>query len=161
MRALLVLALLLPAPALHAEVWRSLYGDWSGAGTVRGMQADVALSFRPLLQDRGRQLSFRNRMRGEDGAEWLFQAEAIYLCDASDVCRGHWYDSRGSVLALTATPQARSLVVEWGDAATEQGRTTYAVQADGGLVITDEVQHKDGTWRTFGTTTATRTRAEQ
>ncbi len=142
------------APA-HASIWQDLSGHWSGEGEVSGMAAQIELQFRPALDGRGHHLDFRNRMRAADGKEWPFAAEALYLCDAQQVCRGHWYDTRGLVLPLTSASHADSLVVEWGDANTERGRTTYVVK-ERRLEITDEVLGKDGQWKVFGRTTASR-----
>jgi hypothetical protein len=148
--------LLVAAPCVAADPWTSLHGHWRGVGTVRGMQADIDLTFRPALAGQAHHLRFSNLMRGEDGREWRFLAEATYLCSDAGVCRGHWYDSRGAILPLTARSQARALVVEWGDAATERGRTTYAIQDDGALAIIDEVQEAAGEWTVFGETRSTR-----
>jgi hypothetical protein len=151
---LLVLAAI-TAPA-QADVWEGLHGSWRGKGTVRGMAAAIELEFRPALGGRAHHLGFINRMRGDDGKEWVFEAEATYLCASDSTCRGHWYDSRGAILPLTTRIDAEALLVEWGDATTEQGRTRYAPQPDTSLVITDEVMDKSGNWKIFGTTTARR-----
>lgn len=156
MRARIWLALLaLSAPA-QAEVWETLHGAWRGEGTVRGMAAKVELVFAPALQGKAHRLGFVNRMQAVDGKTWHFEAEAIYLCAGDGGCRGHWYDSRGAILPLQARLDAGSLLVEWGDAATERGRTRYAPQPDGSLAITDEVADASGAWKVFGTTTAKR-----
>jgi len=159
-----VLALLLVS--MHAsaqdsaadDLWKRLSGRWQGSGEVSGMSASIELRFRPAFGGRGHHLTFDNRMRGKDDKIWPFAAEALYLCDAEGACRGHWYDSRGMVLPLKATTASDRLVVEWGDADTERGRTTYRVDGDA-LAITDEVLAKDGAWQVFGQTTATRTAA--
>nr|WP_298121741.1 hypothetical protein [uncultured Pseudoxanthomonas sp.] len=87
-------------------------------------------------------------MRAADGTEWPFAAEANYFCHGDATCRGHWYDTRGMILPLVATPQADALTAEWGDAATERGRTTYRLDADT-LHVTDEVRDKEGQWKVF------------
>jgi hypothetical protein len=142
--------------ALAGGPWDALAGRWTGEGDVSGMTAAVALVFRPTLGGQGHHLSFENHMRGEDGQEWLFRAEALYLCAADGSCRGHWYDSRGTVLPLRTVSESDRVVVEWGDAATERGRTTYRLLPDGGLEITDEVTGQDTTWSVFGKTLARR-----
>ena len=156
MRIATMLPLILASTSVQADVWDDLHGRWRGEGTVRGMAAAIELEFRPVLEGRAHQLGFRNRMRGEDGKEWLFQSEATYLCAPDATCRGHWYDSRGAILPLTTRIDEGALLVEWGEAATEQGRTRYAPQPDGSLVITDEMLDKSGAWKVFGTTTARR-----
>lgn len=151
------MAVLLAAFALPAQagVWEALEGCWTGTGEVNGMAAEVTLRFRPALEGRGHHLDFRNRMRAADGTPRPFAAEAFYLCDGRPACTGHWYDTRGVILPLTATAQDDRLVVEWGDASSERGRTTYRLRPDG-LEITDEVLGKEGKWRVFGRTKATR-----
>lgn len=150
-------SLLFAAGSAHAGIWETLAGRWTGSGEVRGMPAAIELEFRPALDGRGHHLRFLNRMTMPDGKAWAFRAEAFYLCDQTGVCRGHWYDSRGMTLPLTARSRDGSLVVEWGDEASERGRTTYR-KNDGKLAITDEVQGKDGDWKVFGETTSTRAR---
>jgi hypothetical protein len=149
----LVLAAL--AGDASADGWQALDGGWRGDGTVNGMPASIELEFRTALERRGRHLRFRNRMQHAEG-ERVFSAEALYLCGADGACRGHWYDSRGVVLPLTVAVHPQHLVVDWGDEATERGRTTYRVGEDGLLEITDEVRGKDGAWKVFGQTRARR-----
>jgi hypothetical protein len=158
-RSMLAICLLLPLlvsrQASAAEVWQALSGRWQGNGEVSGMRATIALRFRPAFGGRGYHLDFENRMRGKDDKALVFAAEALYRCDVDGTCRGHWYDSRGMILPLSATTEDDRLVVNWGDASTERGRTSYRLD-DGTLRITDEVLGKDGAWRVFGTTTAER-----
>jgi len=137
----------------NADPWQALEGAWTGAGTVRGMPAAIELRFRPALAGRGRHLRFRNVMRSEAG-EHVFGAEALYLCDAGGGCRGHWYDSRGVVLPLSVALHADRVVVDWGDDASERGRTTYRPLGDDALEIIDEVRGADGTFKRFGETRA-------
>lgn len=152
---LLPLSLLFSGRASADDVWQSLIGRWQGSGEVSGMAATIALQFRPAFGGHGYHLDFENRMRGKDEKTWQFAAEALYRCDAAGACRGHWYDSRGTVLPLNATAGDDQLVVEWGDASTERGRTTYRLDEDR-LRITDEVLGKEGAWKVFGTTSAVR-----
>lgn len=155
MATALLFLLLLSGRAGAADVWQALTGRWQGSGEVSGMAATIALQFRQAFGGRGYHLDFENRMRGKDEKTWQFAAEALYRCDAAGACRGHWYDSRGMVLPLSATAGDDRLVVEWGDASTERGRTTYRLDEDT-LRITDEVLGKDGAWKVFGTTSAER-----
>ena len=157
MRALAVGALLLAAaPGAQADAWAGLLGHWQGSGEVRGMPARIDLTFRNTLDGRGRHLAFDNTMRTPEGTDWRFLAEALYQCDAAGACRGHWYDSRGMVLPLVTHAESDRVIVEWGDAASERGRTTYIVQSPESLAIRDEVLGADGLWTVFGETTAQR-----
>lgn len=157
MRAMIMGMLVLACGTAQAgDIWQSLTGQWAGTGEVSGMSASVELEFRDALDGQGHHLSFFNRMQAADGKVWPFRAEAFYLCEKSGACSGHWYDTRGMTLPLKTSSHGDRLVVEWGDAATERGRTTYRVDADGKLRITDEVVGKDGVWKTFGETVAAR-----
>ncbi len=159
---LLAVALLLPvASASEAEniatnPWNVLAGEWRGEGEVSGMAANVRLRFEPTLDGRGRRLSFENSMTAKDGKTWRFLAEAIYLCEADGRCRGQWQDSRGMLLPLATQSLPDRVIVDWGDATSERGRTTYRIADDGSLHMTDEVLGKDGAWKTFGQTKAWR-----
>lgn len=156
MRGAIALALALSFGSAHADIWESLSGRWTGEGKVSGMAASVELEFRSALDGGGRHLTFYNRMQGADGKIWPFRAEAFYLCGKDGVCRGHWYDTRGMTLPLQTASHGDRLVVEWGDEATERGRTTYRIGEGGALEITDEVRGKDGAWSVFGNTRAVR-----
>lgn len=157
MRAAITGLLLLACGTARADIWDSLAGRWTGAGEVSGMAARVVLEFRGALDGRGHHLSFSNDMRGADGKTWPFRAEAFYLCgESSSTCEGHWYDTRGMTLPVKTSSGDDRLVVEWGDDRSERGRTTYRIDPKGKLLITDEVRGKDGPWKVFGNTTATR-----
>lgn len=160
MRALVAGALFFAASSgAQADVWADLLGHWQGNGQVRGMPAQIDLTFRTTLDGRGRHLAFANTMRTPEGKDWRFLAEALYQCDAAGACRGHWYDSRGMVLPLVTSAESDRVVVEWGDAASERGRTTYIVLAPESLAIRDEVLGADGVWKVFGETTVQRASA--
>jgi hypothetical protein len=154
---LLLSSTLFSARASADDIWQSLIGHWQGSGEVSGMTATIALQFRPAFGGRGYHLDFQNSMRGKDDKTWQFAAEALYRCDTAGACRGHWYDSRGMILPLSVTVESDRLLVEWGDASTERGRTTYRLD-EATLRITDEVLGKDGAWKVFGTTSAARKR---
>lgn len=156
MRAMIAGFLILACGTARADIWESLAGRWTGSGEVSGMAASVELEFRGALAGRGHHLLFSNDMRGADGKAWPFRAEAFYLCEKDGACSGHWYDTRGMTLPLKTISQKDRLIVEWGDDGTERGRTTYRIDADGKLRITDEVRGKDGAWKVFGTTVAAR-----
>ena len=113
------------------------------------MQATLALTFAPVLGGKAHRLSLSNRMRAADGREWPFAAEVICLCHCEPPCRGHGYDTRGTILPLVATAQADALAGEWGDAATGRGRTTYRLETDT-LHVAHEGLGKDGKWKVFG-----------
>lgn len=42
---------------------------------------------------------------------------------------GSWFDSRGITFPLKGTIKANTLTIFWGNASTEQGKTTYTYDA--------------------------------
>jgi hypothetical protein len=64
-------------PALPGFLQR-IEGVWRGAGEVRGMAADMRMRWEPALDGKFHRLAMQNRMTGQDGAEWRFEAEGFY-----------------------------------------------------------------------------------
>ncbi|MEH8018630.1 hypothetical protein MN202_15410 [Rheinheimera muenzenbergensis] len=81
-----------------------------------------------------------------DGSQ-LFAGEGLYR-RTDDGFAGYWSDTNGSLHPLQATYADGVLTTYWGRAETEQGKTRYALNADGGLSVTDWVK-KNGTWQQF------------
>lgn len=71
--------------------------------------------------------------------------------------RATWFDSSGLTRPIEATVEAASLVAAWGTPETEVGETTYRLVSDRALEVVDRVRGTDGTWRTFGRSTLSRT----
>ncbi len=131
------------------------HGRWAGAGTVQGMPSEATLEVAPALGGRFVELRYRFRTTGERA--FVFEGRGFYRKEA-DGWRGQWFDSAGATRPLTGTAAETSLTTEWGDAETEQGRTTYRLEAGDTLQVTDEVLRGDGKWYVFASHRFTRNR---
>ena len=146
--AVLALALLgAAAPAQEpAGALDWLHGRWSGAGTVQGAPSEATLEVAPALAGRFVELRYAFVTSGERPVR--FEGRGFYRADGA-AWRGRWFDSTGAIRPLTGTVAGTTLTTQWGDPATEQGRTTYRLAAAGTLQVTDEVLRRDGRWLVF------------
>ena len=130
-----------------------LHGSWAGAGTVQGAASEATLEVAPALGGRFVELRYRFTTAGE--RPYVFEGRGFYRLDGAG-WRGQWFDSTGAIRPLAGTVEGTVLTAEWGEAATEQGRTTYRLEAAGNLQVTDEVLRRDGRWHVFASHRMTR-----
>ena len=155
--AVALAALALAAPAAMAQDpagsldW--LHGSWSGTGTVQGAPSEATLEVAPALGGRFVELRYRFATQGE--RPFRFEGRGFYRAEGAG-WRGQWFDSTGATRPLSGTVAGSTLTTEWGDAATEQGRTTYRLEATDALQVTDEVLRRDGQWHVFASHRFTR-----
>ena len=125
--------------------------EWSGEGMVLGRPSRASLVFDHVLERQFVRLRFRNEMQAEDGRVVVFEGHGYYSApDAAGELSGWWFDSRGLELPIQAKVTDRALIVDWGTEGTEQGRTTYTLEAVDELLVVDEVRSEDGTLAEFG-----------
>jgi hypothetical protein len=132
-----------------------LHGEWHGTGEVRRMAADMRMHWEPVLDGQFHRLSMQNRMTGTDGRDWNFEATGYYRLGEDGAIAGTWFDSRGITLPLAGRVEDDALIIDWGTAEIERGRSTYRLAGDA-LEVTDEVYGKDGNLAVFGRTRLTR-----
>jgi hypothetical protein len=137
-----------PAGALD---W--FHGSWAGAGTVQGAASEATLAVAPALGGRFVELRYRFTTAGE--RPFVFEGRGFYRPEGAG-WRGQWFDSTGATRPLAGAVDGTSLTTEWGEAATEQGRTTYRLEPAGVLQVTDEVLRSDGRWHVFASHRMTR-----
>ena len=115
----------LPAiPDEGATLLDRLAYEWSGDGRVLGRPSRAIL---------------------------VFEGHGYYSApNAAGELSGWWFDSRGLQLPIQAKLTDRALIVDWGTEGTEQGRTTYTLEAEDELLVVDEVRSEDGTLAEFG-----------
>jgi hypothetical protein len=144
--ALLVIAssapvLAQPPGAPHptaALTW--LTGSWRGGGTMFGSASEARLVVSPALGGRFLEFSY---LAGP------FEGRAFYRPAPDGGWQAQWLDNRGVTFPIAAQIEARTLTSEWGEAATERGRTVYRLADDGRLHVTDSVRRPDGSYRDF------------
>ena len=144
--ALMLCFLVAPASAQGGALdW--LAGNWRGAGTMMGNASEARLEVRPALGGRFLEFSYR---------AGPFEGRAFYSPVAEGRWQARWFDNRGVSFPIAATLAGQQLTAEWGDAATERGRTVYRRAEDGRLHLTDSVLRPDGSYRDFASHILTR-----
>lgn len=124
-----------------------LTGSWRGPGTMFGNASEASLTVSPVLG--GRFLEFSYRVGP-------FEGRAFYRPAPVGGWQAVWFDNRGATFPIVAQAEARMLTSDWGDAATERGRTVYRIADDGRLHVTDSVRRLDGSYRDFASHVLTR-----
>lgn len=148
-----------PAPpdrAAALAILDRLSGAWTGTGTILGQASTVEMQWTPVLDGRFVRLTFASHI-GPPPTTRHFEGHAYYEVRPDGRLRATWFDSSGLTRPIDASVDASSLVAAWGTPETEVGETTYRVVSDGALEVVDRVRGKDGTWRTFGRSTLSRT----
>lgn len=128
-------------------------GAWKGEGTLMGGPASFRMVWEYVLEKKFVKLTFQNH---RDAARAPFKAEAYYRVTA-DSFTGTWFDVRGWTLPLKGRLTDSSLTTEWGNEATEMGRTEYVMIEGDRMCVMDWV-FKKSEWKLFGTAVYTRER---
>jgi hypothetical protein len=132
-----------------------LVGVWTGDGAVLGQPARIRLEWAPALDGSFVRLTFVNDM-GAPGKTRRFEGHAYYRGADGGAYRGIWMDNSGAMRPIEATRDGDALISRWGTPQTEEGETTYRLVSATRLEIVDRVKAKDGSWREFGRTSASR-----
>lgn len=143
-KALAAIVLLAAAPQSSTLDWLS--GSWNGTGTVHGAPSTATLEVAPALGSKFVELRYRFTTTG--ARPFTFEGRGFYRPDAAG-WHGQWFDSTGATRPISGTVAGYTLTSEWGDAASERGRSTYRRESMDRLDVTDEVLRKDGKWRVF------------
>lgn len=160
--ALLLAAIATPQPSAPSDraaataILERLAGAWTGSGTILGQPATVEMQWTPVLDGRFVRLTFASHI-GPPPKTQHFEGHAYYEVRSDGRVRATWFDSSGLTRPIDATVAAASLVAVWGTPETEVGETTYQLVSDRALEVVDRVRGKDGTWRTFGRSSLSRT----
>lgn len=133
-------------PAAEASSLSAWHGSWAGEGEAFGKPATATLEIAPG-EGGATTLSCRLTIAGTPPAG--YSAEAIYASDARGRLRGKWTDSHGRTRAIAGGVSAAKWWTHWGSADVEIGRSTYVLESDGTLVVSDSVLQENGGWRVF------------
>jgi hypothetical protein len=136
----------LAAPAAEAPSLAAWHGRWAGEGEAFGKPATATLAIAPG-EGGATTLAYRLSIAGTPPV--AYSAEATYAFDAKGHVRGKWTDSTGPTRAVVGGVNAEKWWTHWGSADVEIGRSTYVLEADGRLVVTDSILQDDGSWRVF------------
>ncbi|MGH6694616.1 hypothetical protein [Sphingopyxis sp.] len=149
------IALVAPAaPAAEAPSLAAWHGSWAGEGEAFGKPATATLDIAPG-EGGATTLIYRLSIAGTPRV--AYSAEARYVFDTKGRVRGKWTDSTGRTRAVAGGVNAAKWWAHWGSADVEIGRSTYVLEAEGKLVVSDSILQDDGSWRAFAMLRYTRT----
>ena len=114
------------------------------------MEASLEFEWQSALGGRYSSLSITNRMKTDDGQEFLFQGIAYYQVNEEEIFTGVWVDSQGDIMPIKAKLHDQTLVANWGTLDAKHGRSTYRLMENGQLEVTDEVGNDKGKYSQFG-----------
>ncbi len=119
---------------------RTWTGTWRGEGTFQGKPATVVATIKSLFSNKFDELSITVTSSGMAP----FEGRAVYDPTAT---AAHWNDSMGNAYAVRGEWHGDTLTALWADPV--RGRSTYHVDEQGVMKITDEVRRPDGTFSRF------------
>lgn len=134
------------APAAEAPSLSAWHGSWAGEGEAFGRPATATLDIAPDAAG-ATTLSYRLNVAGTPPLSYT--ANATYAFDPKGRMNGKWTDSTGRTRMIGGGVNAAKWWTHWGSADVEIGRSTYALEGDGTLVVGDSVLQDDGSWRVF------------
>lgn len=137
-------------PAAKAESLTWLHGSWSGEATLFGRPAKVAMKVAPVLRETATALTYTAEIAPSQGQPaFLFEGRGTYRIKPDGQVVGQWNDSQGNFHPLAGRVRGTALTVTWGEPRTEVGYSSYVLDADGVLTVTDN-ELGSGKVRTFG-----------
>lgn len=140
------------APAAAASLeW--FHGEWDGTLDFIGRPATGKLVVRPALSGTATEMVFTADVAATgDKSAFRFEGKGLYRVKPDGKVTGAWSDSYGNFHLLKGKAKAGELRVNWGDAMSEIGHSSYVLSADGKLTVTDGAL-SNGVFQVFGTGT--------
>ena len=122
---------------------------WSGKGALMGTDAVFEMKWSWSLDNAFLTLEFMNERMGSNGEFITFKANSFYKIDDEGEISGTWFDNRGITFPLSGKLDDHKMTINWGSPETEEGRTVYQLNDNGGITVTDYIQ-RDGEYLRFG-----------
>lgn len=146
--ALLALTALPAAtPASPDLAW--LHGQWQGEGQLLGRAGTFSIKSGPVLAGTASAIDYVASIQAGDGKPAMrFEGRGTYRLSPDGKVRGQWSDSGGNFHPLAGQVRATSMHVTWGEPRTELGQSSYVLESDGTLTVTDSAIMQ-GEVRTF------------
>lgn len=123
------------APAASLD-W--FYGEWLGDVDFIGAPAKGTLQIHPGLAGSATVMTFTADVSAKgDRPAFRFEGQGTYRIKPDGSVTGLWADSYGNFHQLKGRAKFGELRVNWGDARSEIGHSSYVLSADGTLTVTD------------------------
>jgi hypothetical protein len=143
------------APAPASLGW--FQGEWEGDVDFIGRPAKGKLVVRPGLAGSATVMTFTAQVSAVgDKPAFTFEGHGTYRIKPDGSVSGLWADSYGNFHHLKGRAKPGELRVNWGDARSELGHSSYVLGADGVLTVTDSALIQ-GQMQVFGKGTYRRT----
>ena len=123
-----------------------ILGSWKGNGILFGQDAHFSMTWATDLNGKFLTLTFQNGFTDKSGTERIMNARAYYQLGQG---KGYWFDSRGVMQPLTFEVEGSSLIVNWGEASNETGKTIYTVINHEEMSVQDFVYNNESEYQ-FG-----------
>lgn len=128
-------------PSATELAW--LHGNWEGQGTLLGKPATANLSIGLVLNGTATGLSYRALVSSNDvRPKFEFEGRGTYRVTDLGRVTGQWSDSAGNFHPLAGKVSGHDLQIQWGEARTELGHSSYTLGQDGTLTVVDSVFSK-------------------
>ncbi len=115
-----------------------IHGDWHGSIRIFGRAGEARLAASPVLRGSATAFAWRVEVPAAGGKPaFIFEARGTYIVATDGKVRGQWSDSQGHLHPLAGKVSGSSMIVTWGEPATEIGQSSYRIEADGSLLISD------------------------
>jgi hypothetical protein len=135
--------------ALASLGW--LHGEWHGKVDFIGRPATGHLIVRPALNSSATELVYTAVIAASgDKPAFRFEGRGTYRVRPDGSVTGVWADSFGNFHKLKGRAKDGELRVNWGDAMSEVGHSSYVLGQDGTLTVTDSA-FVQGKVQIFGT----------
>jgi len=137
-----------PAAAAESLAWMN--GNWNGEATLFGRPAKVTLSVGPVLRGTATALTYTAEIpAAQNQPAFNFEGRGTYRVKPEGKVVGQWNDSQGNFHPLAGRVKGTALTVTWGEPRTEVGHSSYVLDGEGTLTVTDS-EFGSGQLRTFG-----------
>ena len=144
----LILLIVLLFTSAKAQTPDSFLGKWAGSGTLYNTAATFSMEWERVLNEQFYRLTFTNAL---DNGAFSMNAHGYYKMKGDSIT-GQWFDTRGVSFPVTGVVKDQTMIIHWGTADFEQGRTEYALLASGKMEVIDFVL-RNGEYAQFGKAT--------
>lgn len=122
-------------------------GEWQSDGDAFGQPAQSRMTWSSVMEGCFHQLDYVIETNPGTEEAWTFRGRGTHYIVEGDV-EGHWIDNNGDLHDLRGSATDTELLVYWGEATDQLGRSRYALTEDGAIQVTDWILNDTG-WQQF------------
>lgn len=122
-------------------------GEWRSDGNAFGQPAQSTMQWGPVMDGCFWQLSYVIETNPDTDSANTFNGRGIHRHMEGSVS-GQWIDNWGAMHDLRGSVSDTELIVFWGEATDQLGRSRYELTEDGAIQVTDWILTDEG-WQQF------------